>query len=108
MKIPWDFFARRRGYNLSNMIDQEKFKNYEDYVDWCNKKDVVPVAETDFKALSPGAKPKVTKPKVTKPEPVLAKKKIKGKTRTKKVESGNKTKVGASSRSNRKPAIKKS
>ena len=51
MKIPWDFFAKRRGHNLSKMISQGKFRSYSDYTSWCERKDVAPISEKEFKSF---------------------------------------------------------
>lgn len=112
MKIPWNFFARRRGYDLTKMLAEGRFKTYEDYVKWCEAKNVAPINESEFKSIQPvpakpkqvskvkkpAAKPAIKKAKTTKPQ-----KPEQGKT-----DDGNKSGSKTSTRRRRTPAVKKS
>lgn len=108
MKIPWDFFARRRGYNLPQMLEQGQFTSYDDYTRWCDNKDVTPLAENQFKLLQPPPqKPDV---KETKKKTVKKKDKIEDVKEIKQGESdsGNQPKSKTGTRRHRTPAVKKS
>ena len=75
MKVPWNFFAKRRGYDLRRMLAEGMFKTYNDYVKWCDNKDVAPLVESEFKThLPPKQKPK------PKPKPRARRKAVKKET----------------------------
>jgi len=70
MKVPWSFFSKRRGYDLSKMLEGGTFKTYADYAGWCEGKGVDPIGEAEFNRLLP--KPSLPKPPVKskrKPKP---------------------------------------
>ena len=69
MKVPWSFFSKRRGYDLSKMLEKGTFKTYADYASWCEGKGVDPVGEVEFSRLLSKPKP-VAKPK-PKPKPSM-------------------------------------
>jgi len=66
--IPWDFFAKRRGYNLATMLKSGQLTTYDGYSQWCLGKGVAPVSEEVFNQHKPKPEPKPKpKPKVTVP-----------------------------------------
>ena len=111
MKIAWNFFAKRRGHDLSRMLQEGRFSNYADYAKWCDSKSVVPLSENEFKLHQP-VKPKPSRAKKKKsPGPAPVKKETKTakeESEQGKTDSGNKPKSRTSSRRRRTPAVKKS
>ena len=66
--IPWDFFAKRRGYDLTTMLKSGQLTTYDKYSQWCLGKGVVPVSEAVFNQHKPKPKPQPKpEPKVTVP-----------------------------------------
>jgi|ETNvirnome_6_100_1030635.scaffolds.fasta_scaffold37106_3 cell division septation protein DedD len=72
MKVPWKYYAKRRGHNLTDMLLRNMFKTYEQYSNWCLAKGVEPTTLKEFIRHLPPTPPPIVKPKpkpISKPKP---------------------------------------
>ena len=68
-KINWDVYAKRRRINFRKLVERQRIRSYEDYVNYCNSVDVNPLTPAEFQAQSPSdSKPT----RSTKPAPAKA------------------------------------